>query len=194
MKRVAILMLLALALPVATWASSSTDVVNVGGVLASSSSGMALSGSTLIKVGGIISGSNLGTLEFSTGSLVSGDLQTGAVFAGGGSFVITGNGNNGAPSGVIFNGSFTGNVTWAHTMVGNNNFYTLTGSVAGGGVQAATVQLTISTGTKPFSGSTSISSGDTNLVTVVPEPGTLGLLGTGLLGVAGLVRRKMRSS
>lgn len=193
MKRVAILLLLALALPVATWASSSTDVVNVGGVLAGSSSGMTLSGSTLIKVGGV-SGTNLGTLEFSTGSLISGDLQSGGVFAGGGTFVVTGNGMNGAPSGVIFSGSFTGNVTWTHTMVGNNNFYTLTGSVAGGGMQAATVQLTISTGTKPFSGSTTISSGDTNLVTVVPEPGTLGLLGTGLLGVAGLVRRKMRSS
>jgi hypothetical protein len=193
MKRVAILMLLALALPVATWASSSIDVVNVGGTLAGSSSGMTLSGSTLIKVDGI-SGTNLGTLQFSTGSLISGDLQNGGVFAGGGSFVITGNGSNGAPSGVIFNGSFTGNVTWTHTMVGSNNFYTLSGSVAGGGMQAATVQLTISTGTKPFSGSTSISSGDTNLVTVVPEPGTLGLLGTGLLGVAGLVRRKMRST
>ena len=193
MKRVAILMLLALALPVATWASSSIDVVNVGGTLAGSSSGMTLSGSTLIKVDGI-SGTNLGTLEFNTGSLVSGDLQNGGVFAGGGSFVITGNGSNGAPSGVIFNGSFTGNVTWTHTMVGANNFYTLSGSVAGGGMQAATVQLTISTGTRPFNGSTSISSGDTNLVTVVPEPGTLGLLGTGLLGVAGLVRRKMRST
>src|SRR5262252_2854454 len=72
MRRVAILMLLALALPVATWAASSTDVVNVGGTLTGSSSGMTLSGSTLIKVGGA-SGTNLGTLEFSTGSLISGD-------------------------------------------------------------------------------------------------------------------------
>jgi PEP-CTERM motif len=30
-------------------------------------------------------------------------------------------------------------------------------------------------------------------VSAVPEPGTLGLLGTGLIGVAGIVRRKLKS-
>jgi hypothetical protein len=33
-------------------------------------------------------------------------------------------------------------------------------------------------------------SGDT---IVTPEPGTLGLLGTGLVGLAGIVRRKLRA-
>jgi len=33
-------------------------------------------------------------------------------------------------------------------------------------------------------------SGDT---IVTPEPGTLGLLGTGLIGLAGIVRRKLRA-
>ena len=36
-----------------------------------------------------------------------------------------------------------------------------------------------------------ISSADTSLA--VPEPGTLGLLGTGLVGIAGLLRRKMKA-
>ncbi|PYX56166.1 MAG: hypothetical protein DMG76_15625 [Acidobacteria bacterium] len=44
-----------------------------------------------------------------------------------------------------------------------------------------------------FNGKTNISSGDTNIVTAVPEPGTLGLLGTGLIGVAGIVGRKLKS-
>ena len=35
-------------------------------------------------------------------------------------------------------------------------------------------------------------SADIGIVTT-PEPGTLGLLGTGLIGLAGMVRRKLRA-
>jgi hypothetical protein len=52
--------------------------------------------------------------------------------------------------------------------------------------------LTINTGKGFFNGSTNISSGDTN-ITTVPEPGTLGLLGTGLLGLAGALHRKLKA-
>jgi hypothetical protein len=201
MKRIVLMALLALALPLAAFANSQVDFTNAGGTLSGSSAGMSLSGSTLIAVNGLTGGrvtGDLGTLGFSTGSLVSGDLQKGATFNGGGSFVITGNGTNGIHNGVIFNGTFSGPVTWTLiTLANGTHNYTLTGTVVGSWftgsspVQGVTVQLTINTGKGFFNGQTMISSGDTNIT--VPEPGTLGLLGTGLVGLAGALRRKVKA-
>jgi hypothetical protein len=63
--------------------------------------------------------------------------------------------------------------------------------MGGATVYGATSQLTINTGKGFFNGSTSIASGDTNIV--VPEPGSLTLMGTGLLGFAGVLRRKLKA-
>ena len=201
MKRMLLLFLLALALPMVAFADNSVDFTNAGGTLSGSSAGLSLSGSTLIAMGtgggGIVTG-NLGTLDFSTAGLSSGNLQTGATFAGGGAFSITGNGSNGVPSGTIFSGSFAGPVTWTLVTLANGTHnYTLSGALSGtwytgSSVQGATVQLTINTGKGFFNGSTRISSGDTSIVVAVPEPGSLALLGTGLVGLAGVVRRKLK--
>ncbi len=202
MKKILLLAVLALALPTAVFAGSSVDYTNSGGTLSGSNSGLSLSGSTLIAVnglngGGLITGNNLGSVSFSTGALTSGSLQMGGTFAAGGWFSITGNGTNGIPNGTLFSGTFSSPVTWTLVTLANGTHnYTLTGTLSGTtntgmSTVGVTVQLTINTGHGFFNGSTTISSGDTNVV--VPEPGSLSLLGTGLIGLAGIVRRKLKS-
>jgi hypothetical protein len=204
MKRILWMALLAMALPLAAFADNSVDFTNSGGTLSGSSSGLTLGNSELIAVNGfgnlgLVTGA-LGSLTFSTGALqAGGSLQMGGTFAAGGTFNITSNGSFGLPSGSMFSGSFSSPVSWTLiTLANGTHNYTLSGSISGTWyngqtVNGATVQLTINTGKGFFNGSTKISSGDTNVVTPVPEPGTLGLLGTGLIGLAGVLHRKLKS-
>ncbi len=191
MRRVVLLVvLLALALPVVASADS-IDIANSGGTITGGASGLSLSGSTIIKYGSIVA-SDLGTLSFSTGAFLTGDAQAGGTLAPGGTFTITGNGTNGVPSGTIFSGTFT-SATWVLQSSSAGNTYILIGAIDGAGASATTSQITVTIGTGKgfFNGEIGLGSGDTILTSTVPEPGTLGLLGTGLLAVGGLVRRKL---
>ena len=197
---VAILSVCALILPSVVSASTQTDFTNAGGTLSgSASAGLSLSGSTLVFVnsGGSKLTGDLGSVTFSTGALTSGSLSMGGTLAGGGSFSITGNGTDGL-SGTLFSGTFVGPVTWnLVTLANGTHNYTLTGVITGtmGGatVDAVTVQLTINTGKDFFDGSTMIASGDTNVVSSVPEPSSLVLFGTGVTSMFGMLRRRIIS-
>jgi hypothetical protein len=187
--RVAWLGLLALALPLAAFANS-IDASNAGGVVSGGSGGLALTGSTLIRFGSTV-GANLGSLAFTTGAFTSGNAQMGGTLAPGGSFTITGNGSNGVPNGVIFSGTFTSAKWDLTTLMGGGHVYTLTGAlIAMNGAVGATAQLTVNIGTDLFNGSAQLTSGETSLTLSVPEPGNLSLFGTGLIGLAGAIRRK----
>jgi hypothetical protein len=200
MRRVLVLALLALALPMAAWADG-IDLVNLHGSISITSAGITSVGSQLHSFNGIVAspGHTLGSVSFSTGALLSGSILNGGTFSdAGSSFVVIGKGPQVPHKGTIFSGAFVGPVSW--TLVsssGQSLTYSLSGTIAGtlwNGhfVTGTTTQTIYSVKGQISQGIGHIRMGDTTFGT--PEPGTLGLLGTGLVAIAGMLRRKFTLS
>ncbi len=200
MRRVAVLLaLVALLLPLAAWADA-IDIVNRNGIITLYDTGITSVQSSLIQFNNIKAQPNhsLGRVDFATGALTSGTLLGGGIFSSvGSSFIVTGNGTNGVPHGIIFNGAFVGDITWTLVsgLPNKPQVYQLSGNISGQlytgrtitGNTTQTIYIYYKQVIKDHKGN--IHLGDTNLGT--PEPGTLGLMGVGLLTMAGIIRRRL---
>lgn len=199
--------------------STSTGGVVTGTVTATASSNMLTVSRNISPSTSLGPFSIAGTFTFSTGTFISGTgTQTnpftwgpgGTISVTSGSAAQTVNGTSIAANTMLFSGSFTGN----QTATFNDSVAVLIGPFVVGSVNSSLLTALGMTGQSGFHGSLStnlaitafgtnglpsaanLSSGDLTITGTAPtpEPGTLMLFGSGLLGIAGLTRRYLPKS
>src|ERR1700745_1047433 len=147
MKRVVVIALLALTLPMAAFATSMTDYGNTGGTLTASASGVTIT-STLTSIfpqGGSITTGNLGTVNITSGAMTIGSFPAGGTF-GAGTITITNTSNA-----VLFSGTFSSaTLTLMPTGADGSHEYQFYARVRGG----STTQTTFDVGNGFFGGGT----------------------------------------
>jgi len=206
MKWIAVLLACgALLIPMAAWASG-INITNQDGSVTFSASGIASYGSELKSWNNYVAGPghSLGTVSFGTGVWTSGGIWTGGTLSAADSYFdvigvgkwakkLTGQDKNPI---TLFAGNFVGPIDWtvdSHT--GDKYICTLSGNIEGTLYTGRTVTGYTSqtiwafTDQEPYDHKGSLHMGNGHLNT--PEPGTLGLLGVGLLLMAGTVRRRV---
>jgi|SRR5580658_2348604 hypothetical protein len=205
MRRIALVLgLCTLLLPMAAWADI-VNLTNESGSVTITDAGIATNWSELTGFSHTWRhappGHDLGSLSFSTGTLVSGSLFGGGIFSGtGSSFDVIGSGKYGVPKGSIFSGSFDGPIYWtliSHT--GGNFVFDLSGELSGTlyngrsiyGATEQTIYVNRNQWNQTERGH--LQSGHTNLGAQVifwAEPGTLGLSATGLIMIVAITMRR----
>jgi hypothetical protein len=203
MRRVFVLGLLTLALPMAAFANTANPWTD----FESLTNGSLVTGGSIISLnvgvtamngfnGGGLFGGSFGTMSFTTGALIS-SVHGVETFGRGGSFEITGNGIGGLPDGVIFKGTFSGAVK--ESIIGGgtdpqNQFIQLTCASSKGCLNGTWYNGKSVTGILIVdSGGGVVNASASFQPSAVPEPGALSMLGTGLLGLGALVRRKLKA-
>jgi hypothetical protein len=195
-----------LLLSAAAWADG-INLTNKFGTVSITNAGIVSVGAQLRSYGPVNTGSSLGSVSFSTGALTSGSILGGGTFAGGAgsSFIVNGSGawlkaltGTNSTHVTLFSGSFVGPVKWQLLSIGPHGWtytFELSGTIRGKLWDGRTVNGTTTQYITLYKNQWRIDNkGDIGLGTTtlaIPEPSTLGLLGTGLIGIAGTLRRKM---